>query len=503
MRALYYNWVDYLDDEGRGGGVSVYQRNLMQALGQCPETELTFFSSGVSYDLVSRAPRWERVRHGPDQDRDRRYEIVNSGVLAPAHHSYGDPAQLSHPATEEVVYDLIDATGPYDVLHLNNLEGLPVSVLEGVKARWPEMRIVLSLHNYYPFCSQVNFWHQERMSCVDFDDGRNCVHCLPERHETRNLQLAAGLSYRLKAAGLRPGSWVFDVLLFWSLRFGAHGARMLRRLRGVPRRVRLSAIGSNPGELQALLPPDGSPFLARRAQMVATINTFCDVVLCVSDAVRRLAVGHGIDPTLAQTSYIGTREAERFEKTSPRAIPKAPPQGSEPELTLGYLGYMRRDKGFYFLLQALETLPAPLARRVRVVIAARRGDKTTMGRVAALGKHLAEVDYANGYGHDDLDQLLDQVDVGLIPVLWHDNLPQVALEMHARHIPLLCADMGGAQELGNCPEMVFPAGDIAAFHARIEALLEGAVDFDSYWQGARPPVNMAEHREALLQYYKA
>ena len=46
---------------------------------------------------------------------------------------------------------------------------------------------------------------------------------------------------------------------------------------------------------------------------------------------------------------------------------------------------------------------------------------------------------------------------GVVPVLWHDNLPQVAIEMHARHIPLLTSDMGGAQELGNCPEMVFAA----------------------------------------------
>lgn len=163
---------------------------------------------------------------------------------------------------------------------------------------------------------------------------------------------------------------------------------------------------------------------------------------------------------------------------------------------------MRRDKGFYFLLQALETLPPSLAKRVRVVIAARRGDKATMGRVAALGSHLNEVDYANGYGHDDLDRLLAQVDVGLVPVLWHDNLPQVALEMHARHIPLLCADMGGAQELGNCPDMVFPAGDIETFHARIAALLEGQVDFDRYWQGACPPTDMATHVDGLLPHYR-
>jgi len=38
MRVLYYNWVDYLDDEKRGGGVSVYLNNLMAAMSAQPES---------------------------------------------------------------------------------------------------------------------------------------------------------------------------------------------------------------------------------------------------------------------------------------------------------------------------------------------------------------------------------------------------------------------------------------------------------------------------------
>ena len=39
MKILYYNWVDYLDAERRGGGVSVYQKNLIAALEGDPEVE--------------------------------------------------------------------------------------------------------------------------------------------------------------------------------------------------------------------------------------------------------------------------------------------------------------------------------------------------------------------------------------------------------------------------------------------------------------------------------
>ena len=52
MKILFYNWVDYLDDEKRGGGVSVYQKNVIEALDASGEAECSFISSGISYDLT-------------------------------------------------------------------------------------------------------------------------------------------------------------------------------------------------------------------------------------------------------------------------------------------------------------------------------------------------------------------------------------------------------------------------------------------------------------------
>jgi glycosyltransferase involved in cell wall biosynthesis len=305
---------------------------------------------------------------------------VNAAPLAPAHHSFGDPAQIEDRATEAAVCDLVAATGPWDVLHLNNLEGLPVAVLGRLKARFPGLRIVLSLHNHFPVCPQVNLWWQERSACTDFDGGRACVTCLPRMPDRRMLRLANGLAYRLKRAGLGPGTR--------AVRIGGRGMRALRRLRPP-----LSALTS--GAPPAPARPDGAPFAARRSAMVAAINAHCDRVLCVSDAVRRIALRHGIAPDRAHVSYIGTAEAEAFARTAPRRVPRA----ADGTLTLGFLGYMRRDKGFHFLLDALESLPASLAARIRLVVAARRGNRATMARLAGLEARLASVDHADGYRH--------------------------------------------------------------------------------------------------------
>jgi len=118
-----------------------------------------------------------------------------------------------------------------------------------------------------------------------------------------------------------------------------------------------------------------------------------------------------------------------------------------------------------------------------------------------LSDRFASVLFADGYAHNQLDELLSDVDLGVIPVLWEDNLPQVAIEMHARHIPLLTSDLGGAQELGNTAEFRFKAGDSADFIRKIKAMLDGEVWLEEYWQNAMAPYSMDDHLRELKDVY--
>ena len=483
LRILYYNWVDYLDDEGRGGGVSVYQRNLMRAWAGERMTEVTFLSAGLSHDLRGGAPRWEQIRHGPDENRARRYEIVNSAVLAPAHHAFGQHAQITDPATEIAVEEFIHETGPYDVIHFNNLEGLPAGVLR-LRGAFPQTKFILSLHNYYPICPQVNLWQREARSCVDFDGGRACVNCLPRRHDTRHLRLANGLAYRLKRRGIRPGTHSFNLLFGNAMRVGGRLARLVSGMRRRRAPVGLAA-------------DEAAHFAARRPAMIDAINETCDAVLCVSDRVRAIAAQYGINPDILHTSYIGTAHAAHFKSTRPAESLLA----SDGTLHAAYLGYMRSDKGFPFLLGALEALPDADAKRLHLTVAAMNGAPEMLARMQALTPRLASLTHVNGYSPDGLDDLLRDVNLGLIPVMWEDNLPQVAIEMHARHIPLLTSDMGGASELGGTDALTHRAGDAADFGAKIADVLNGHVDMDAYWKGALAPVSMDAHLADLRAHY--
>jgi len=487
VRILYYNWVDYRDPEGRGGGVSVYQRNVIDGLAEQDGFETAFLSAGLDFDLRRRAPHVVTVKSG----KSPRYSLVNSGVVAPSHADFGSAGQLDHPATEAAFADFVDRTGPWDVIHFNNLEGLPAHVL-ALKDRWPDTKFVLSLHNYYPFCPQVNLWYAEAEHCADFNGGKRCITCLTAAPTPSSVRTAYAVERKLTRIGAGPGTPAYHRVFRPMLSFAWRKLRTVLRARH-SRRAAQPEVAPTPAQATA-----GAGFAERRARMVALINANCHSVVCVSDRVRQIAIQYGIDPAKAVTRYIGTREAAQWHHTRPRDTFVQ----ADGTIHLAYLGYMRRDKGYYFLMEALAALPDSLASRVRLTVAARHGDHEAMQLMAEVTPKLAALRHVNGYSHDDLQNLLADVDLGVIPVQWEDNLPQVAIEMHARHIPLLTSDRGGAQELGGCADLVFKASDSADFARVLGNILNGSVTPARYWATASAPVEMPEHQAALIQLYQ-
>jgi glycosyltransferase involved in cell wall biosynthesis len=477
IKILYYNWVDFDDPELRGGGVSVYQRNLVDAAARRGDA-VWFLSAGVRYSPFARRPfiREVRRRRGGGV---RKFELVNSALLSPGHAAFGADVAAA-PAMEAVFADFLRAHGPFDVVHFNNLEGIPASFLRLAREHDPRARVVYSMHNYFAFCPQVNLWFQERAACRDFRGGRKCVNCLVAPTNPRGTRRTYQVDYGLALVGLRPpaplyrlASWFIHGPLRTSYLWAKAAARAAGALPAL-------ALGRRRGPRAKAAQPvailDGATaarFAARRRLFVDALNAHADHVLAVSRRVAELAVGFGIDPGKVQTLYIGTRFAlpdGGWQGSPPSAVRHPPGPGGV--LRIAYLGYMRRDKGFYFYLEALEKMPAGLARRLRLVFAAKVSDAHAYSRIKRMAHRFDAVTFYAGYTHAQLPRILSGVDLGVVPVLWEDNLPQVAIECVASGVPILTSDRGGARELLDCPGLVFKAGSRADFCARLRAVLD-------------------------------
>jgi glycosyltransferase involved in cell wall biosynthesis len=508
LKILYYNWVDFEDEQQRGGGVSIYQRNLIDAAMQ-QDDEVWFLSSGVCYSPFSRRPFLREAK--ARKNGVRKFEIVNSTILSPGHESFGQDVATS-PGMDPLFADFLQKHGPFDVVHFNNLEGIPISFLRLAREHYPQAKIIYSVHNYFAFCPQVNLWFQERAACRDFRAGRKCVNCLIQPLHPRGAKRLYRLENCLRKLGIPPQSFVdrfINWFIFGVVRSSYHLARAIYRGEGLKMNIpQLSCVSRRPTKPTAILDPEeAARFATRRRNFVAALNRYADHVLAVSRRVAELTVGFGIEPTKVHTLYIGTRFAEQIPliRDNPKGNASvnasvAYASGSSP-LRIVYLGYMRLDKGFYFYLKALKSMPVALARRLALTFAAKITDPHAYAQIKLIAHRFASVTFYDGYTHGQLPEILSAIDLAVVPVLWEDNLPQVAIECVASGVPILTSNRGGAQELLGCRELVFQAGSRTDFYDKLQGILDNPAILSTALAGRARLYTPREHYDLLREKY--
>ena len=237
---------------------------------------------------------------------------------------------------------------------------------------------------------------------------------------------------------------------------------------------------------------------ARYARFRQTNIDLCasvfDVVLAVSERSRKVLIDRGVPAGKIAVSYIGTAHAKVFAHAQRK-------RSVAPGLHIAYLGYMRAGKGFFFL-DSLFSIPDHLARDISITIAAPfRGDEV-VNRLKGVVHRFRNIILHRGYTHATLDKVLAGVNLGVVPVLWEDNLPQVAIEIVSRGIPILTSDRGGAQEIAGNPEFVFEAGSTRAFCAKVEEIATGRLPLARFWRHSSRIFSMDAHVDDLLSYYR-
>jgi glycosyltransferase involved in cell wall biosynthesis len=488
MRVLVYNFVQPEDAKHKqGGGVAIYQGNLVQALQEAGH-EVISLSSGDRYALFS--VRSYLVFEGGAPERAI---IVNSPVFAPAHSSF----HAIHLYTQDSGLDLIPAQlraryGRLDVLHFQNLEGLTAGFLRAMRRAFPEARLLLSAHNYNLVCPQVNLWFREQRACLDYRNGRACVNCLMTPNLHRYQRNARRMEMLLQHLGISRQSPVLGPAK-WALRAPF---RLRRQLNALRRGAKRAAAES---EVEPLVLTDehkARDYARYREENITLCAEVFDRVLAVSERTRDVLARRGVPQEKLAVCYIGTAHAGRFQHA--RRITKA----GDP-LHIGYLGYMRRDKGFYFLLEALKSLPESWSSRLRVTIAAPVHDHNAVECLKAIAYRFRAITVHDGYTHATLDRVLCGVELGIVPPLWEDNLPQVAIEMVARGIPILTSDRGGAREIARQEGFTFAAGSVEAFRHRLHDIMTGRLPLAQFWDGPIRLLSMQEHLQDLMLHSMA
>ena len=209
MKILYYNWIQFDNKDNIGGGVNIYQRNLIDYLVNNTDYEIYFLSSGWKYNPFKKQP-YIKPTDNIFKDKCKSFEIINSSIMAPAFAIYMNPERFITDCESVDIFDeFIQKYGKFDVIHFNNIEGMSVNILK-LKEKYPDTKFIVSLHNYQPICPLVQYFqnHNECI-CNDFNNGKECLQCSywkPNKKEyaKRSKNFICKHSLRLQYVACKP-----------------------------------------------------------------------------------------------------------------------------------------------------------------------------------------------------------------------------------------------------------------------------------------------------------
>lgn len=455
MRILHYYWVQYNDFMKRGGGVRVYLENLISL--QKLNNEIYILNSGIDYDLSGNC-YCKAINKKSDVHQ---YTIVNSPIISPAHCSF----------RQQDVY-------------LNDM--VLVNVFKKfLKEYFPKTKFILTLHNYYPFCPQVNLWRNETYSCTDYKNGQDCINCIPYLPNYKLVKISYIINTYLEKFNCRKIGTILKNKI--KLLYCIYKEQLYKKKSN--KNKKSDSLNKN-----HLFCSDNYKIF--REKNIAYINTYFDKIICVSERVKEIAIEMGIKSTKCVTLYIGTKFADNQYKSIKNPI-------IDNSINIIYMGYMRRDKGFYFFLKALERLDLKESKNIIVTIAAKFNDLSAVKQLHFMEKKFKKIVLYDGYKHSELPKIISNINLGIVPVLWEDNLPQIALELKSMGIPILASDKGGASELSQSPLFKFKANDIENFNNKLLYLKHHPEFLNVYYKTHLKLKTIKEHCDELTKIYIA
>ncbi len=498
-----FGWARLAAQAAEGSGYNLSASDLATGL-RLSGHRVLYLASGRKYGLRP----WSRIAPTETWRGIECFDLINSPNLSPAAYNIKQmQRELRCPSQSRLVLDWLREQ-QIQVVHIHSLEGYPLSLIREIRdmdgpGRGPA--VIVTPHNYWYCCPQVDLMHRETSLCMDYEAGRRCESCLNPRSaglvrikrrwgQTLERIVGPGLTHagRLgtKAAserigelrGTRPTFLPNDLPATIDtgepLDDSGHDGQSDLQDPANPAHTRNGLIPqpTNPGpedRIRRKLAPspldqnerflaathhlrviDNNIYAQRRREGIAALNA-ASLVTPPSDFVRRTMVAMGTEESRTRTVRLGQRhfdQMQRRARRSPfyRSRPWDPATATCP-LRLAYFGTMRPSKGVDILAEAITRLDTSVRQRCQFIFRCGGWDWPIRKKLIAY----PEVSFFGPYDTVHLVAAGGEYDVGLLPHVWFENSPLVLLEhLHAGKFVI-------ASRLGGPPEWIIePTSDV-------------------------------------------
>jgi glycosyltransferase involved in cell wall biosynthesis len=221
----------------------------------------------------------------------------------------------------------------------------------------------------------------------------------------------------------------------------------------------------------------------------------------LNETARQMLLANGSPAAKLSLNRLGLSQSNVPRKPSPEVQP------TERPVRFGFVGRIHPSKGLTELVRAAVSLPRAcefsLAIRGPAVDAFTRAYADDL-RARADGD--PRITFSPSVPSREIPDVVARFDVLVIPSMWFENGPTIALESMAVGTPIL------ASRVGNLPEIVddgvtgrlVPAGDVRALAAALQSIVEDPTGSVDRWRGRLPvPRTMDDVAVDYLSMYAA
>lgn len=503
LRVALLGWARLALRSHEGGGYNLVVSDLASELVRRGHP-VWYLRSGMEYSdnpgiRIEASESWRGVSC---------FELVNSPNLATGNcNFYNVREQIASPRLCDAVVDWLARIGP-DIVHVHSLEGYSFDLPRAIRDRVPgRPRVLITPHNYFYVCSQVDLLHREREACADYEGGRKCDGCLsvPDHESERARRVRLGrvravLGRRVFEAAKPLGKRLADVL--GTTRRSALPARASELPEACPDDLEEPAherlVRSRDVHLEVL-----NEFGERRRAGVAALAA-ADLVLTPGVYLKQVHEAMGVPVgklrhvRLAQPHFDLLRESTVRSPGYDR--PPWTPALPRP-LRLTYFGNCWVTKGLHVLARAVPLLPDDVAGRVEVRVHASGDDRAYRNVLRGF----PQVTFHGAYDPAELVSILAETDAGIFAGIALENSPLVVLEMlHAGRF-VIASRRGAVLDFVRDGEngLMFAAGDPAGLARAISRVVRGEVPLPAPRRihEASPLRRFADYMDEMTRIY--
>ncbi|MCM8796409.1 MAG: glycosyltransferase [Candidatus Omnitrophica bacterium] len=430
------------------GGAIIYQESLAERIREMGWETVCFFGMPVS-DYTFKNKPYLGVRY---VNGIKFIEFYNSPNKVGY---YINPEQQCLDAyIDSLTKRVLDEERP-DIVHIHELQMHTASTIEVIRKN--RIPVLKTIHNYFDICPQRDLLFQAKEICLDYREGERCVECLKSLPIKKEAPFIKKILWHCM-----PRRLYEDLSIFYGKIKPLHG-------KGAPD-IRQTYYAYQ--------------YAKRRKFFVEMLNRL-DILHCSSHRSAELLTRYGV---LKDKIRVIPISVKNIEKIHPKPL-----RDTRLPVVFGYMGGEHLSKGYEILIDAFLRLNQAKA---KLII-------WGMPKSERLAPSPA-IEFRWRYQHNDINEVLKEIDIGVVPSVWEEVFGIIGIEFLAARIPVIGSNIGGIPEWLKDKEngfLVYPA-DTEELVQKMQLFIENPELIAQMQENIKPQKTLNEHAVEIINFYK-